>query len=44
MFAAIIVNRTYSDIMNKDKALSSKSRLGEVSKYNNIINMCIETD
>lgn len=29
LFAAIIVNRTYDDIMKKDKLVQTKSRLGE---------------
>lgn len=32
LFAAIIVNRTYDDIMKKDKLAHTKSRLGEQTK------------
>lgn len=30
LFAAMVVNRTYKDIMNKDKSTKTKSRLGMV--------------
>ena len=29
LFAAIIVNRTFDDIMKKDKLVNTKSRLGQ---------------
>jgi aarF domain-containing kinase len=32
LFAAIIVNRTYDDIMKKGKQMNTKSRLGEHTK------------
>lgn len=30
LFTAIIVNRTYDDVMNKEKAIQTKSRLGSL--------------
>lgn len=30
LFASIIVNITYDDIMKKDKGMNTKSRLGDV--------------
>lgn len=30
LFTAIIVNRTYDDVMNKEKAVKTKARLGQV--------------
>jgi hypothetical protein len=33
LFTSIIVNRTYADVMDKDKSMNTKTRLGAASKF-----------